>query len=467
MSRVLACGLLALAAAFAWRGCSDVVEPSGDVAPTVSTPRERPRGASRAAPDVTPTPVDSSSADRETPEGFVQVRVRDAASTSPVPGLVLRLAGSGDEGQRTWTADADGLVSFELEDAEEGTTIPLPTGLQPAHEPWWCADDAPHDPEFDERVLWVARRVRVEGRIVDQDGSPLPAEIASRANATLRPLGPPTATLRLDESRGRQWWRRSGWSSDERVRLDEGGRFAFDGLLSPDFGVLIRECRGHRNETVRLPADAADGVVRLTVRMTPARIHSGRVVDPDGNPVPGVAIDVTAIHELPRAEAERFDWRRSGGGAGFLGGAETVRFMWKRDADTTDDGSFSVPMDVDHRSVVTASHPDYGTVSVHVAASDPATGLVLQFAAPRDTPPVVLLRDGEPLAETVVHVNDMDDDPVQVTLPRMKTDAEGRLPTGRLVRGRRYVLIATGARGGPRVKFVWGGQSELVLPSSE
>ncbi len=211
--------------------------------------------------------------DRKATSLWVEVRVREDGSAVPNVGINLGLADSGALGGRSGEGrtDEDGVAYFEL---EHGTIVhrvsvapgPKTTGF----------DDWVHHPiatgEEMRRVVSVSRGASLSGTVVDVEGRPVGGAVV----------------------RG---WCRSNWSvdreprpaPDREVTTDESGRFTV-----PHLGrelVLDATAPGMACLT-RIYGELAPGVDGEGIELVlgPASRIEGRVLDPRGEPLEGVAI---------------------------------------------------------------------------------------------------------------------------------------------------------------------------------
>lgn len=432
-------------------------------------PEPRVRRRDRPQREVADDPSDTREEVEEPPEvpdGFVRAQVRSAADGRPLPGFELAVVRKGADAEpETLTTDADGWVVVP----DRARLRQQRSRLAPADRAWFGASTSLALREGE--VLWVARRVRVEGRVVGEHGDTLPAEVVQVGTVRLRYLGVPGETHRMD--RGRSHWVPHVKDVVREAAVDGQGRFRLVTALTPDYGVTASGIVGYRVESVRLPARTDEGVVRLELRVRPQRRITGRIVDADGRAVADAALHATAILSVPPSEAGSVEFLHAGGGCAVSGGAERYDFMWQRQGRSAEDGTFSLTHDVDYRVVLVAMHPRYGTAVTHVVAGAEPDDLILRFGHARAAPRVTVRHGDEVVRGLRLRVMDLEESPIQLTALQATLDEQGRFSAGALQPGRHYRLTVIdplpSADGQVFVQsdFEWTGQTEIHLPVSE
>ena len=116
---------------------------------------------------------------------------------------------------------------------------------------------------------------RIEGRVLD-----------AKTDAPLR-----KATVRLMGSReqGRR-----------QATTDAGGRFVFEGVVPGEYILAVSRTLyvdriygqkgGRYSDPERIPVAPGESVRDITIRLTPTGVITGRVVDADGDPAPGLSV---------------------------------------------------------------------------------------------------------------------------------------------------------------------------------
>src|SRR5262245_34189043 len=80
---------------------------------------------------------------------------------------------------------------------------------------------------------------------------------------------------------------------ESSVRTDRDGRFSFDNV-DPGEHRIVTSKPGYVTDELTMVADAKNSVSDVTVRMTPAAVITGRVVDDEGRPVRGAPVEALA-----------------------------------------------------------------------------------------------------------------------------------------------------------------------------
>lgn len=439
-----------VAAALGTRACTVQMPPDEDGPPaTTAVSTGRPASVPRNRPEA---PLADASTPTPEPETWV---VRDLATGEPVPHFAFRVLNP-DAADKTWYAGDDGKVA--LEGAES-------TRLASVSEAHWCAPRVVRSAESGEYTLWTAEWIEVVGSVVDGDGRRITGAAVSNATAGSLVVGDPSRPFGWVEERSESWWRRM-LPEARTVAVGSDGSFRLRTLDAPELGIYVTGVRGHCSGVVRLDgAMRAERTRYIDVVCLPVRGFRVRVSEADGTPVEGARVQVTTALTVSRDEAAAVVYQRPEGGHGYTADGATVWFTRDFAGRTGVSGTADIAVSETHRAVIHVYDEGRGLVAVDVPASegDVIRDIVLP---PRRTPsPVRIELDGKPLRDSAVLVSDLRGDPIQVTFPRMRTDAEGMLDTGYLDRDIPYAILAIEEPGLPRLRFTWRGHESLELES--
>lgn len=250
----------------------------GATAP-LETPPPAPQ-AEPASPDVPGLPRAATEAPRTL---SVAGRVLDL-SGAPVADLPLRLRGRADAPPLGWSG-RDGGFAFTLAADEVQDDGDAQAALVAGDERWATVRAAALDARaaLEERVVVVARAVRVAGRTLDETGAPL-AGVAVELEAEERAFAAIDARLS------------STLLAAARATSDALGRFELESVPSGEGLALVAALRGPGGEVERaarvgVPAqDASSLEIRLAAPAAPPLTLCGIVRFEDGTPAPATTV---------------------------------------------------------------------------------------------------------------------------------------------------------------------------------
>ncbi|MFL6231665.1 MAG: carboxypeptidase regulatory-like domain-containing protein [Thermoanaerobaculia bacterium] len=196
-----------------------------------------------------------------------EVRAKAAQRESFPPPL------SFDPGPVDAVSGADG--AFVLEDRSPGESLDL-TVSRPGYGPG-SAPGVAVPREAPVRIVLQATS-RVSGRAVDPDGKPVAGASVSVSEEE------PT-------SRGGRSHQRWTGRTHSGVTDDEGG-FAFDGVSPGPISLSARAPRRQETELRNLEVKAGQDLTNVEVVLAPGATVEGRVLSPEGRPVPGAEVSV-------------------------------------------------------------------------------------------------------------------------------------------------------------------------------
>ena len=235
-------------------------------------------------------------------QGLV-VRLGDQPREEPVRGTVFgpdggpTVAASVRVGAADTVTGADGTFSLVVPAGESGDTplLVYATGLQPTRVDGWRSRDGRPAGEL---TVLLRGAEPLRGRVVDARGGACPDWFVTLADPTPLDAHRPGDAF-VENSSGAT-----------RVLTDATGAFAFDGVLARPYTLEAWSADG--TAAVRGgPASPGAGELVLTVRPIEPRVLQGRVVLPDGRPVPGATVGEQRLGCVtpPGADAMRFDTR--------------------------------------------------------------------------------------------------------------------------------------------------------------
>jgi protocatechuate 3,4-dioxygenase beta subunit len=149
-------------------------------------------------------------------------------------------------------------------------------------------------PGIEQASDWIPLIVSPEGTV--ETNLALPDGLVVTGKVTDRSSGSPIAGATVGE----------GWVFRKKAQTDANGEYRLTGFGNAGVGDLHVKARGFgKGQQSELPG-AVEGMLRVDFALTPARSASGRVVDGDGAPIPGVL--AAAVASEMGAQGQRTDW---------------------------------------------------------------------------------------------------------------------------------------------------------------
>lgn len=286
------------------RGASSAPETIRLEKPLLPTPTPKPTPRATPTPEPTPqptnTPVPETSAEPNHGDGNAEVHVVDAETGEPIAGALVRRSGF-DVSKDECVTDENGRFRTQRPSsrAPRSALHVFAPGYAPSIVSWDKSATVVAG-EADRDEVRLVRGVVIGGSVVDEDGRPISG-----------------VTVRVGGRRGFSW--RNHYSMDGVVRVTGAdGRWECN-VLREDFEHLeIRLAHpDYQDDEQAVSAKVLTPETLLaraaTFEMKRGRTITGRVVDPDGNPIEGATVQVGEL----RDSWDKLPWVSTGSDGGF------------------------------------------------------------------------------------------------------------------------------------------------------
>jgi hypothetical protein len=341
---------------------------------------------------------------------------------------------------KTKAADGAPLVTDASGEFEWDLTEELP---EPVEDSWARAGRrAQADGRFALPVAWFGRSLAIRGRVVPAPGD---GEIAAAEMRSMKvrldvavPSGRGLEAAVRDESNSGAA-ESNVWSRSTRSRFETKpsrfdpvtGEFEFATVVVHNVGVRAIgpgwSCRAIRIDD-RVGVSEGSAFVRVEVVVHRRPKLTGRVLDENGAPTKKARVSLNLRSQESSAVADPEWYAGFGFGVQFGATKDGMSYISLLAAtDTDSDGNFSIeaPGDIDWpATVVVLARPEAAPIRASLVSVRGVKPMEVRWRP--SSARVRLFRDGRPLADTEVRLNDLTDRRWQITLSNgLRTDAEG------------------------------------------
>lgn len=281
-------------------------------------------------------------------------------------------------------------------------------------------------------------RMFVEGRVLDPEGKPVPGAMIVVHARDLSSVRPPYVSYEVPLPIG-------------TARADGSGRFRLDAPRTSssrhDLFGAVALAPGHGVGWAELHPDDDQPTAEISLR--PERVIHGRLLDPQGRPVPDVTLSVWSIRrDVPQAPAgvrSRFD------GVYYGWTAMNDYPGWPRPVKTDSEGRFTLHgVGRDMHAILTVHHPRFALQRIQVSPSVASESKPLTTSlAPTQiiTGRVTYADTGKPAPHARLRVMAIQGN---LGIPAgFETDAEGRFRINPAPSDRTYLICAYPPEGQP------------------